>query len=143
MKYNGISILGSDRFIKQTVRALEIIKDKSKKDHNKITKYLKSIQSAKFSGMDLEKAQFNAGKPTVFGHSVDWYASSIVHDVHHFYLHSTKRLLWKQKNFRRHEKLCITEQVRFLRKIGAPKYVINHCKGALKTKYWEIEKRSW
>lgn len=143
MKYDGISIIGSNKFIKQTINALELIKKKSKTDYNKITRYLKKIRSAKFSGMVLEKAQFDVGKPTAFSHSVEWYASSIVHDIHHLYLHSTRKLSWKQRNFKRHEKLCISEQVRFLKKIEAPKNVIDHCRRALKTKYWEIEKRSW
>ncbi len=142
MYYNQISIIGSKRFIKQTINALKLIKRKSKKDFNKITKYLKGIKSSKFSYMNLEKAQYNVGKPTAFS-KMEWYASTIVHDVHHFYLHNTGKLLWKRINFKKHEELCIKEQIRFLRRIKAPSYLIEHCHNELNGRYWLNKNRNW
>src|SRR3989344_5011224 len=91
MRYNNINIIGSKKFQEQTVKALDLIKGKSKNDFNKIKKYLRKIKSAQISGMILEKAQFDVSNKNAFN-SLEWYASAIVHDIHHYYLHTIKNL---------------------------------------------------
>ena len=135
MKFFDITIIGPLDFKKQTIKALKLIKEKSKSDFLRINKYLKCIKSARQSGMVLAKAQFNVGRPTAF-YSVEWYAGCIVHDTHHYFLHTVKKLLWGKGNYAKHEKLCLREQVRFLKKIKAPNNLVKHCKGQLKLKYW-------
>ncbi len=141
-KYDGILIIGPKEFIKQTTKALELIKKKSKRDFTKITNYLKSIKYSKSSGMDLEKSQFNVGKKSAF-QSIEWYASIIIHDTHHYFLHNVKGFLWKKENYEKHEKLCLKEQIRFLKKIKAQRNMLDYLNSVLKTKYWEIKKREW
>ena len=143
MEYDGIKIVGSDKFVKKTISALNLIKIKSKSDYSRIIKYLKCIKSSKSSGMDLEKGIFNVGKPTVFNSYSDWYSSTIVHDVHHYYLHNVKKFLWKEGNFQKHEELCVAKQVRFLKKIKASHELVEYCKTSIKTRYWELKKRDW
>ncbi len=142
MKYENIEIVGSEKFKEQTVKALNLIKKKSKRDFNKINNYLKKIRFAKQTGMIFEKAQFDVGNKNAFN-LVEWYSSAIVHDTHHFYLHAIKGFLWKKGNFTKHEKLCVGEQVRFLKKIKASKELVKYCKNALKTKYWYVKNRNW
>ncbi len=142
MKSPDIKIIGSKKFINQTIKALNLIKRKSPRDFKKISKYLKKIKLAKSSGMILDKAQFDVGKPTAF-HSVEWYACCIIHDTHHYYLHNIKKFLWKSKNYKKHEELCIKEQIRFLKKIKAPKNLIEHSTKMIKAKYWLKKKRWW
>jgi hypothetical protein len=135
MKHDGILIKGPDKFIKQTISALDLIKKKSKKDYNKIKKYLKVIKNSKQSGMVLEKAQFNVANKSAF-YSVEWYAGIIIHDVHHYYLHHVKKFPWKKKNFLKHEHLCFDEQLRFLKKIKAPKKILEHIENFYKAGHW-------
>lgn len=142
MKYKGIIVEGNKKFFKQTREALKLIESESKADFNKIKKHLKKIKQVKESGMIFEKAQFNVGNKTAF-HSVEWYAGAVVHDTHHYYLHAVKKFLWTPRNFSRHEKLCLDEQIRFLKKIDAPKRWIKHCKDVLKSEYWMKEHVEW
>ena len=138
--YRKIKITGSKKFVNQTVKALKLIKIKSQKDFVKINRFLKKIKSSKSSGMILDKAQFNVGKLTAFS-SLEWYASCIVHDVHHYYLHHIIKFRWKKGNYTKHERLCTNEQLRFLRKIKADKKLIKHCQDIFKIKYWT--KKVW
>lgn len=142
MKYGNIEIVGSKKFKDRTVKALDLIKKKSKRDFNKINRFIKKIKSAKQSGMIFDKAQFNVGDKNAFN-SLEWYASAIVHDAHHYYLHVIKKFLWKKSNFTKHEQLCVAEQVRFLKKIKAPKELVEYTKNTLKTKYWFVKNRNW
>lgn len=135
MKFYGIKIIGSKKFIRQTKEALSLIEQKSKKDFNKIIKYLKTIKQSRQSGMVLSESRFNVGTRTAFS-SLEWYASTIVHDVHHYYLHNIRNFLWKPKNFKEHERLCLKEQISFLNKIKAPKYLAKHCREIFKKEYW-------
>ncbi len=137
MKHDGISIKGSNKFVKQTIFALNLIEEKSKRDYNKVTKYLKTIKQSGQSRMILHKAQFNVADRSAF-HSVEWYASIIVHDVHHYYLHHIKKFLWKPKNFLKHEHLCFDEQIRFLKRIKAPEDIIQYLRGAYKRGHWRL-----
>lgn len=141
-KYHKISIIGPKKFTEQTIKSLKLIKIKSKKDFKKIIKYLKTIKYSKHSGMILDKSQFNVGKRTAF-HSIEWYASCIVHDLHHYYLNNVKKFLWEKINFKKHEELCLKEQIRFLKRIKAPKSMIQHCNDVIKTKWWEMKNIKW
>lgn len=141
-RYKNIKITGNKKFVNQTKSALDLVEKSSKSDFNKINRYLKEIKQAKESGMILEKAQFNVGDPTAF-HSVEWYAGAIVHDAHHYYLHAIKKFSWIPKNYRKHERLCLDEQIKFLKKIKMPEEWIKHCKNALKSDYWMEEHVEW
>ena len=142
MRYNNINIIGSKKFQEQTVKALDLIKGKSKNDFNKIKKYLRKIKSAQISGMILEKAQFDVSNKNAFN-SLEWYASAIVPDIHHYYLHTIKNLPWRKGNMAKHETLCVAEQVKFLKKIKASKELIDYTKNTLKTKFWYVKNRTW
>ena len=123
MKHENVEIVGSKKFTEQTTKALDLIKKRSKRDFSRVKKYLKKIKSAKQTGMIFDKARFDVGDKNAFN-SLEWYASAIVHDVHHYYLHEIKKFPWKKGNFTKHEQLCVAEQVRFLRKIKASKDLI-------------------
>jgi hypothetical protein len=142
MKYKGIIIEGNKKFIKQTREALKLIENRSKKDFTRVRRYLNKIRQSEDSWMDLEEAQFNVGSPTAF-YSVEWYAGAIVHDTYHYYLHTVKKFLWIPKNFRKHEQICLNEQIRFLKIIDAPKYWTDHCRDALNSKYWKRKHVGW
>ncbi|MBU0466234.1 MAG: hypothetical protein KJ718_02875 [Nanoarchaeota archaeon] len=142
MDYENLKIVGSKKFKDQTTKALNLIKKNSKRDFNKINKYLKKIRFAKRSCLILEKAQFDVGAKTAY-HSLEWYASTIIHDTHHYYLHAIKKFPWKKENITGHEKLCIKEQVRFLKKIKAQKKMIDYTKNSPKSKYWLNKKEVW
>jgi hypothetical protein len=142
MKYKDIIIEGNKKFVKQTKQALRLIENKSKRDFNKINRYLKKIKQSKESWIDLEKAEFNVGNRTA-SHSPEWYASAIVHDTYHYYLNTVRKFLWIPKNFRKHEKLSLNEQIRFLRKIKMPEIWIKHCRKAIKSDYWIKEHVDW
>lgn len=135
MKFKKIKIIGSKRFITQTKNALNLIREKSKRDFTRIQKYLKTIRQSSESAMILEKAQFNVSVVSAF-HSVEWYASIIVHDTHHYYLHTIKKFFWEKKNFKEHERLCLAEQTRFLKKIKAPQKMIEHTENGLRLGHW-------
>ena len=135
MVHNNISIIGSKNFVAYTQKTLDLIKRKSKRDYNKIMKYLKVIKQSKKSEMILDKAQFNVSISSAF-YSMEWYSGIIVHDVHHYYLHHIENFLWKPKNFLKHEHLCFDEQLRFLIRIRASNHIINHVKGAYKRGHW-------
>ncbi len=140
--HEGILIIGPKNFVVRTILALDLIKRLSKSDFTKIKKYLKSIKYHKTSYMSFEKAQFRVAKPTAFSY-LEWYASTIVHDTHHYYLQYTGKLLWKKGNMAKHEKLCINEQLRFLKNINAPNSLFKWCKESLKRKHWYKKKRNW
>jgi hypothetical protein len=141
MIFQGIKIYGDEKFIEQTKKAIELIERKSKSDFKIILLYLKIIKQAKESGMILKKAQFNVGNPTAF-YSITWYAGCIVHDVHHYYLNNVKKFKWNKKNAKEHERLCLNKQIRFFKKINAPRELILHCKNSLRTEYW-ANYRTW
>ena len=145
MKRDGINIIGSRKFTEKTIDSLDWIKHKSHEDYIKIRKYLKTIKQARQSLMVLEKAQFNVNVRSAY-YGVEWYAGIIVHDVHHYYLHAIQGFKWAPKNFAKHEYLCFDEQLRFLRKIQAPEWTIDHVKKAYKTGHWRPSyqrKRRW
>ena len=140
MKHDGIKIIGSKKFAEKTIDALEWIKNKSKEDYEKIVKYLKVIKQSSQSRMLLEKAQFNVNINSAY-FAVEWYAGIIVHDVHHYYLHAIKGFKWESKTVVKHEHLCFDEQLRFLKKIKAPNWMIAHVKKAYKFGHWRPSKR--
>jgi len=134
-KYKGIIIKGSGKFFEKTSCALNFIERKSKRNFNKIKIYLNSIRQARQSGMNLSRAEFHVSNSAA-SHSTEWYASIIIHDVHHYYLHHIKKLKWEPKNFLKHEHLCLDEQLRFLKKIKSYPYIIQHLKKSYKRGYW-------
>ena len=142
MKYGNIHIIGPKKFQDQTILALGFIKKKSKEDFNKVNKYLKEIKFSEISYMDVEKSVFYVGEKNVFN-TLEWYASAIIHDTHHYYLHKIEEIPWKKGNMTKHETLCIKEQVRFFKKIKAPEDLIKYTKAAVKKKHWFSKKRNW
>ncbi|MDO8508989.1 MAG: hypothetical protein Q7S27_04870 [Nanoarchaeota archaeon] len=145
MRYDGIEIIGSGKFSEKTVDALEWIKSKSKKDYEKVRKYLKVIKQSSRSLMLLKTAQFNVNIRSAY-HGVEWYAGIIVHDVHHYYLHAIKGFKWEPKTFAKHEYLCFDEQLKFLRKIKAPQWLIDHVEKSYKAGHWRPsarKKQNW
>ena len=136
MRYNykTIQIIGSKKFIDQTLKALRLVR-KSEKHYIMVMRNLKKIKSSKQSEMILDKAQFNVANPSAFP-KVEWYAGIIVHDAYHYALHSSGRLLWNKRTFREHARRCINQQMGFLRNIQAPQYMISYCKSSIKLKYW-------
>ncbi len=143
--YDKIKIIGDKKFILQTKKALSLIKNKSSVDFEKVEKWIKSVKSDNISRIILKKAQFAVGEKTAYS-ELEWYASTFVHEATHQYLHSTKLLIWKSGNFYKHEKLCIDEQIRFLKSIKAKKQIINWCEGSLNRKHWNkssIKKQSY
>ncbi len=130
-----IKIIGDKKFIVQTKRALKLIKTKSKVDFDKIVKYIRAIKYGKISRIILKKAQFIVGEKTAYS-DLEWYASTIIHETHHQYLHSNKILIWKYGNFWKHERLCLDEQIRFLKQIKAKEKLIAHAESSFKTGWW-------
>ncbi len=143
-EYKTIVIEGSNKFIEKTIDALDWIK-KSDEDYKKVLKYLKKIKQSSQSMMVLDKAQFNVGIKSAY-HCVEWYAGIIVHDVHHYYLHTFKEFRWIPKNFAKHERLCFDEQARFLKKIRAPDWMIEHVNKSYSKGHWRAsyrKKKDW
>lgn len=139
-KYYEIKMTGSGKFIEKTIDALEFIRRKSKEDYKKIIKYLKGIKQSRQSNMNIYKAIFNVNIKSAY-HSIEWYAGIIVHDVYHYYLHNIEGFKWKPKNYKKHEHLCMDEQIRFLKKAKAPDWMINHVKKSYEKGHWQPSKR--
>jgi len=134
-KYYNIEINGNQEFVDKTLEALRLIRKKSNKDFIRANKYLKVIKTGRKSRILLEKSIFVVGK-RVWNTEIEWYASSIVHEVCHYYLYHIKKIPWKKGNMKYHEYTCIKDQTRFLRKIGAPKRLVDWCEGTFKMKHW-------
>ena len=140
MNYESFKIRGSPTFKEKSIDALKWIKTKSPKDYSKIKRYLKGIKQSNHSYMGLKDGIFRVSKTSAY-HSVEWYAGIIIHDVHHYYLHNIEQFKWISKNFKKHEHLCFDEQLKFLKKIKAPLWIIKHVEGAYNRGHWQVAKR--
>lgn len=153
VKENGrfpIKIIGSDNFIKKTEDALALIQEKSPRSYAIVTNYLSVIQSAKKSGINpaTDTPTFHVGAPT-FNTSVEWYASSIVHDSYHSKLYHDYRGKFKGKpvpaevwSGREAENKCLTAQENFMRDINASETKIKSVQKMRHIDYFTIE-RDW
>lgn len=128
-----------------------LIETEAPEFYKMVTKYISVIKSAEKSGMCAwgDPPAFDVGARTASA-SLTWYASCIVHDAHHSKLYNDYREI-SQGNVpadvwtgRKAEDSCITEQLKFLRAIDAPKNLIKHCQKMYNIDYFsDYKNRNW
>jgi len=134
-KLKKIEIKGSKKFKNQVTKALELLKEKTPEAYQIVTEYVRRIEQGKHSGMWAYKKPptYEMADETTF-YSVTWCAGSIAHDsLHSKFYHDYKKehsgsvpdKVWVGEDA---EKKCIRHQLEVLKKIGAPKHEIDHCK---------------
>lgn len=131
-RFFNILIIGDTDFINATKKALDLIRTSDLENWSMVAKYMGIITSAEKSGMKawVNPPVFEVGPDTAKS-DTHWYAGSICHDAYHSKLY--KDYYEKHGNVpyniwtgRHAENLCLDVQIKFLKKINAPKEEIQY-----------------
>jgi hypothetical protein len=152
-EYENILIIGNDDFIKRTIDALNLLKDRDNVNYRRVTKYVNKIIQSKRSGIAIMSKVFKVGDKTSLKSSLEWYASCIVHDAFHSMLSHRFKVPHRYiarwalspctKLAKRHEEICIRAQTRSLKKIGGSNHEISHLSTVVGSEYWKEIDRDW
>lgn len=137
------------KFFDVAKEALSFLKAVDQRRFMKVKRYLHKIAYLKL-GIDYFEASLSAFIVDDYSQNdTCFFASKIVHEMTHAFLHY-KRLSYTDEMRPRHEKLCLTEQYRFIRKaIGRTDWWSDEMKAkateewtrwfedALKSEWWE------
>jgi hypothetical protein len=146
--YEQIEIIGSLQYVKQIVKALELLKKKASQKFSTVKKYIGRIEDFPRSEMAPweNPPTFYFSKKSAF-YSITWCASDIVHDAHHskLYLDYWKKYK-KQPPYsvyggKKIELECFKHQILVSKQIGAPVSEIIHLERQKGTHY--RLKRTW
>ena len=146
----NIQIQGDDKFIRNTQKALQLIKQHSPAHYEMVEQHIGRIQQHEKSGMAAfwDTPTFLVGRKTS-NSSTHWYASCIVHDAHHSKLfHDTLQKFgyvpkeaWTGKTA---EMACLDIQESFLKTSKAPKRHLSSIDKARTYDYWsDYKARNW
>lgn len=146
----AIQIQGDNNFIKNTQKALRLIKTQSAKDYQMVEQYIGCIKQYEKSGMAAfwETPTFLVGDKTS-NSTTHWYASCIVHDAYHSKLFHdalkkfghVKKEVWTGKKA---EMDCLDAQESFLKTSKAPKRHLKSIEKARTYDYWsDYKSRNW
>lgn len=146
-----ILIRGNKEFIRRTKIALYLLKEKDNIEYKNVINYIGKIEMLDYAGgMDVFKEI-----PTAYmgkshnEESIYWHASCIVHEAHHSKLYFTALEEGRDgiKEYAGHiaEMYCLTKQIETLKKIGAPREIIEYATTLYDSKWYEIpaSKRYW
>lgn len=140
--FNGILLIGSDCFIKQTKEALTLIWETEEAWYNFVRGNIGVIQEGEQSGMHVysKPPRFEVGKPT-WSSTITWYSSAIVHDAYHSLLYQQKKIHYGRDA----ERKCMEVQMQYLKACDAPANEYEHVKRIYDTDYdyYSSEKRDW
>lgn len=139
---NGLNIVGNDSCKEQTGSAINLLKDKSPRDYQRLLKHLGTIECIN-SGSAVYPWQnpplFRVGRETINA-GVFWYASVLVHETCHIELYS-KGLVWQGEG---PEKMCLEIQYDALVKIGANKDLLDYARNIINSEWWkQAPENSW
>jgi len=122
VRKEDIQISGDPEFIRMTVNALDLMKERDPVNYKRVQRYLKRIESVEPgypAVMNLETAvcQVSTKPPSL--RRAELYASLIVHEMCHYMLHHRfKSSAYLPENKARHQEMCFRAEVRFLRRLG-------------------------
>lgn len=146
-----ILILGSEEFYEQTKQAMELLQRKDPASYQLVNEHLAVIATFTHSGTSsfLGRGIFLAGEPSVTG-SLVWYASVLVHEATHVYLYRARKT-WQEKFLpspalrEREEVICLDNQERGLRKLGADAWTLKWVREGKHRHYWDVPflERDW
>jgi len=146
IKAYGIKIQGNKNFCDQTKLALDLLKEKDGHNLKRAMKFFRFIVQYKVSGTTPNQKVFFVGNKTAFSNpkdiqfSIIWYASCIMHDaVHQEIFRRFKRT--DENEMERWEIICCRLQIKCLKKIGGDARHFEIMDNAMKTKYWEGERK--
>lgn len=139
-------MIGSAEFCTQTKHALKLLRARDSFNLKRVRKFFRFIVEHKVSGTTPYHKTFFVGSKTAFAaprdgqYSVIWYASCIVHDaIHQELFRRFKRL--DEREIERWEVICCRLQMKCLKRIGGDARHLRMLEGALKTRYWEGERK--
>lgn len=153
---DGISVKGPQEFRDRTRVALDSL---NVEWHTFVTRWLNTVQyddsitrRRGLSYVNVFSATFHVGKDAAFGYdddgydgdSVVWYACGLVHEAQHVYQYKYSHL----KYGREAEFDAMGSQLACLRKLGAPRFIIDYVEGLRECiygdgcKYWK-QHRGW
>ena len=138
----GLNIIGDTSCQEQTSSAINLLKNKSPRDYQKVLKHLGTIECIN-SGSVVYPWQnpplFRVGRETSNA-GIFWYASVLVHETCHIELYS-KGLAWKGEG---PEKTCLEIQYDALVKIGANKDLLDYARNIINSEWWkQAPENSW
>jgi len=134
--YCGVQILGDAEYRLQVARALHLLKLADPESLALVTNNIRIIIEAKRSGILLwsNSPVFSLSRTQAFS-SLTWCAGTIVHGSHRglIDLHSAtdRKGSGTKPSFRElqaSELACIRRQIKALKRIGAPRFEIDHCR---------------
>ena len=145
-----IKIIGDSDFIKNTQKALKLIKERDPNSYRIINNYIDIIKQNNYSGMDVfaDSPTFLVGESTSNSNSF-WYASCILHDATHSFLFFTadERGEDGALTYQGHdaEIYCLTKQIELLKAIDAPQHLIDYANSLYNNNWYDVptSKRKW
>ena len=149
-KMDGIKIIGDKKFILNTEKALQLIKNGHIESFLFIKKYVGVIKQSDFSGIDVfsEQPTFLVGNKTSDSNSY-WYASCILHDAEHSFLYFSLKEKGEDdlRGYQGYdaEMYCLEKQIELLKKINAPSYLIEYANTLKESNWYDIpvSRRKW
>ncbi len=149
--FDNLAVVGAPPFAEQVVQALTLLRAKSPAGYAVVTNYVGVIQQDEHSGMHAERQPpvFQLNDRSAF-YSVTWCAGVIAHDAVHSKLYHEYRSahagpvpddVWTGHAA---ERVCLDQQLRVLKEIGAPAREIDYFK-TLTPDYADVpyQKRNW
>jgi hypothetical protein len=122
VRKGDIQISGDPEFIRRTVNALDLMKERDPVNYKRVQRYLRRIESVESrypALVDLETAVCGVSSKARSLGRVDLYASMIVHEMCHYMLHHRfKSSAYLPENKARHQEMCLRAEVRSLRRLG-------------------------
>ncbi|MBA3481032.1 MAG: hypothetical protein H0T51_04360 [Pirellulales bacterium] len=122
--YQGIEILGSDRFVTQVRKALSLVARKAPQEFATIRTFVKRIEQHPRSGMDMHQdvPTCQLSDSTAF-HSLSWCAGVIAQESHHSKLFHDGDY---EYGLAEEEQKCNAFQTRVMTLIEAPQHEMEH-----------------
>lgn len=155
-RHEAVTIYGSENFISATVKALELLKDKTPEAYQLVRTHVGDIVSGKPSAVFpdmlwLGPTYVIMGASYSEGSTIE-YAAAIAHEAYHCELYSKaekanpgKRVQPNDYSGEQAEALCLQFQCDVLSKLGLDEERIKEYANQLHTRWWEVpmDKRDW
>lgn len=151
-KYRGTNLLlkGDRAFISRSSYALDLLRSHYPIGFQTVLNHVTAIEQADRSGICLgADATFYVGNPTSTAHPT-WYASCILHDAYHRKLFddatksgASSQAAHSSASGAQAEMKCLDEQIKSLRAMNAPAYILQHAEHCKSLRWWEVKNRNW
>jgi hypothetical protein len=154
--YGTVTVRGNEEFISATIKALELLKEKTPEAHELVQKHIGDIVSGKPSGVFPDilwlGPTFVIMGPAYSEGSTIEYAGAIAHEAYHCELYTqgendnpSNAVPPNTYSGEHAERLCLQYQCAVLRKLGLDEENIKEYESGLHTRWWEVpfERRDW